>query len=193
MKVLLPFFAVIVLVLLAVVGVKGAHLNYFFGVFVPYAALAVFLGGMIYRIIGWARSPVPFAIPTTCGQQKSLPWIKANNLESPHNTAGVIGRMALEVLLFRSLFKNTKADYREGKKLAYGSEKFLWVAGLAFHWTFFYIFLRHLRFFSEPIPFFVPWMEGLDGLLQIGIPRLFMTDLVILLAVSYLVLISPSF
>jgi len=187
MKVLLPLLAVIVLALVAVVGVQGANLDPLFGVWIPYAALLIFVSGMIFRVIGWARSPVPYPIATTCGQQKSLPWIKADNLESPSNRAGVIGRMALEVLFFRSLFRNTQADYRDGKKLAYGSEKFLWVAGLAFHWTFLYILLRHFRFFADPIPFFVPWMEGLDGLLEIGIPRLFMTDLVILIAVTYLV------
>jgi nitrate reductase gamma subunit len=188
MKVLLPLFAVIALVVLAIVGVKGAHLNGLFGIVIPYAAFVIFLGGMIARVTGWARSPVPFKIPSTCGQQKSLPWIKADNLESPHNTTGVIGRMALEVFFFRSLFRNTQADYRGGdQKLTYGSEKFLWAAGLAFHWTFLYIFLRHLRFFLEPIPFFVPFLEGLDGLLQIGVPRLFMTDLVILVAVTFLV------
>ncbi len=188
MKVLLPLFAVIVLVVLAIAGVKGAHLNGLFGIVIPYAAFVIFLGGMIARVTGWARSPVPFKIPSTCGQQTSLPWIKADNLESPHNTAGVIGRMALEVLFFRSLFRNTQADYRGGEqKLVYGSEKFLWLAGLAFHWTFLYIFLRHMRFFSEPIPFFVPFLEGLDGLLEIGVPRLFMTDLVILAAVTFLV------
>ncbi len=188
MNVMLPLFAVIALVVLAIVGVKGAHLSGLFGIVIPYAAFVIFLGGMIARVIGWARSPVPFKIPSTCGQQKSLPWIKADNLETPHNTAGVIGRMALEVFFFRSLFRNTQADYSGGEqKLVYGSEKFLWLAGLAFHWTFLYIFLRHLRFFSEPIPFFVPFLEGLDGLLQIGVPRLFMTDLVILAAVTFLV------
>lgn len=189
MKILFPLIAVIGLVVVALVGVDGANLQTLFGIYIPYAALAVFLIGILLRIIGWARSPVPFRIPSTCGQEKSLPWIKANNLESPSNTLGVIGRMALEVLLFRSLFRNTKADYNDSRAqnpLAFGSAKWLWTAGLAFHWSFLFIFLRHLRFFSDPVFFFVPYMESMDGLLQIGVPRLFMTDLVILIAVTYL-------
>ncbi len=198
MKILFPLIAVIVLVLVALAGVDGAHLQTLFGIYIPYAALAVFLVGIVLRVIGWARSPVPFRIPTTCGQQKTLPWIKADNLESPHNTLGVIGRMALEVFFFRSLFRNLKADYdenRTGNELTYGSAKWLWAAGLAFHWSFLFIFLRHLRFFSEPIFFFVPFLETMDGLLQIGVPRLFMTDLVILAAVTFLFarrIVSPQ-
>ena len=80
------------------------------GVIVPYAAVTTFLVGVSYRVVRWSLSPVPFRIPTTCGQQKSLPWIKASWLESPYSTTGVIFRMLLEILLFRSLFRNTKAE-----------------------------------------------------------------------------------
>ena len=85
-----------------------------FGVVIPYVAIAVFVLGVVWRVVQWARVPVPFRIPTTCGQGKSLPWIKADNLECPYNTWGVIGRMVLEVLFFRSLFRNTKAELRDG-------------------------------------------------------------------------------
>ncbi len=186
MMTLVPFIAVVALVITAYIGVNGAGLQYLFGVVIPYAAFAIFFLGFIYRVIDWARSPVPFRIPTTCGQQKTLPWIKPNNLETPHNMFGVIGRMALEVLFFRSLFRNTKPELREDSRLVYGSSKWLWVAGLAFHWCLFYIFVRHFRFFTEPIPGVLHLIEGIDGLLQIGIPRLYMTDVVFLIAVTYL-------
>ena len=83
------------------------------GVVLPYAAFAVFVAGFIYRIVTWAKSPVPFRITTTCGQQNSLPWIKSNPLESPSDLWGVIGRMALEIFLFRSLFRNTEVEIAE--------------------------------------------------------------------------------
>ncbi len=188
MSVWFSLFMVVLLVLLVVLGVGAIGLNYFFGVFIPYVAIALFIGGIIYRVVKWAKSPVPFHIPTTCGQQKTLPWIKANNLESPYNTLGVVARMALEVFFFRSLFRNTKIDLREGPKLAYGSAKWLWLAGLAFHWSFLFILIRHLRLFTEPVPFFVNLLNTLDGLFQIALPTLYITDAVILAAVTYLFL-----
>ena len=181
-------FTVVILVLLVFMGVGVVGLNSLFGIVIPYAALLVFLVGVVYRVGKWASAPVPFRIPTTCGQQKSHPWIKANNLESPYNTVGVIVRMALEVLLFRSLFRNTRAELRDGPRVVYGGTKWLWLAGLAFHWSFLLILIRHLRFFTEPIPFFVNLFASMDGLFEIGVPTLYMTDIIILLAVTYLFL-----
>lgn len=187
MKILFPFAAVILLVLLAFVGVS-ANLHFLFGVIIPYAALLIFLGGVIYRVLKWARSPVPFCIPTTCGQQKSLPWIKQSKLENPSSTLHVIGRMALEVLLFRSLFRNMKGELRDGSRFVYGSDKWLWLAGLAFHYSFLIVFLRHIRFFAEPTPSYLYFLEALDGFLQIGVPRLLLTGVVLLAATAYLFL-----
>ncbi len=188
MRVLFPFFTVIVLVLLAFAGVKLANLHFLFGVLIPYTALAVFILGFIYRVVQWGRSPVPFRIPTTCGQMKSFPWIKQSKLENPSSTLGVIGRMLLEVLFFRSLFRNIKTEFREGPKLSYGSDKWLWMAGLAFHWSFLIILVRHLRFFSINVPYVIKIMEGLDSFLQIGVPLLYITDALILGAVTFLVI-----
>jgi nitrate reductase gamma subunit len=186
MKAGIPLIAVLALVLLALVGVKVAHLQFLFGVIIPYAAVAVFVFGFIYRMLQWGRSPVPFCIPTTCGQQKSLPWIRHDKLENPATTMQVVGRMLLEVLVFRSLFRNLKTEMKEGK-VVYGSEKFLWLAGLAFHWSFFFIFVRHYRFFVQEVPAVIRMMEGVDSFFQIGAPLFYMTDAVILVAVSYLV------
>jgi len=179
-------FVVLVLVLLVSVGVGVVGLNSLFGVVIPYVALVIFLVGVIYRIVKWGKIPVPFKIPTTCGQEKSLPWIKANNFDNPSNTFGVIVRMALEVLFFRSLFRNTRAELREGQKVVYGGSKWLWLAGLAFHWSFLIIVIRHLRLLTEPVPFFVNLMAGLDGLFEISLPTLYLTDMVLLMAVTYL-------
>jgi len=187
MKIVLPLVAVIVLVVLALAGVKVAGMHFLFGVVIPYVAIVVFIGGFIYRVIKWSMSPVPFCIPTTGGQMKSFPWIKQNKLDNPSSTLGVIGRMALEVFAFRSLFRNTKTELREGPQLSYGSEKFLWVAGLAFHWSFLIIFIRHFRFFMLDIPSVIQIIEGLDSFLQIGAPLLYLTDVVLLAAVTFLV------
>jgi nitrate reductase gamma subunit len=162
------------------------QLRLFFGVAVPYAAIATFLVGVAYRVVRWSLSPVPFRIPATCGQQKSLPWIKANRLENPSTTQGVVARMALEILFFRSLFRNTKAELRQGPRLTYGESKFLWLGALAFHWSFLIIFLRHLRFFMEPVPRLVLALERADGFFQVGAPVLYVTDVIIVAALLYL-------
>lgn len=165
-----------------------------FGVVVPYAAILVFLIGFTMRVLGWAKSPVPFRIPTTAGQQKSLDWIKPSKVDSPYTTWGVVGRMAMEVLLFRSLFRNTKAEITEGK-LAYGSNKWLWLGGILFHYTFLTIVIRHLRFFTEPVPYFVQALESIDGMLQIGSPVIYQTDVILVAALLFLLvrrLASPQ-
>ncbi len=187
MKILLSFFAVAVLILLVYAGI-GAKMHFLFGAVIPYAAVGIFLLGFIYRVLKWGSSPVPFRIPTTCGQQKSLPWIKQNKIENPSSTMGVIVRMFLEVFFFRSLFRNLKTQLYGGPRLAYGEAKWLWLAGLAFHWSFLIIFVRHFRFFMQDVPFFLKTIEGLDSFLQIGVPLLYMTDVVILAAVTYLFL-----
>jgi len=181
--------SLVLAVILAALAYMGGHidgLRLLFGVIVPCAAILIFLGGLCYQVILWAQTPVPFRITTTSGQQKSLPWIKAGWLESPWTTLGVIARMTLEVLLFRSLFRNTRADLRARSRLVYGEEKFLWLAALAFHWSFLTIFLRHLRFFMEPVPAFTNALAMLDGFFQIGAPVLYGTDVIIVLGLGYL-------
>jgi nitrate reductase gamma subunit len=185
MGILVSFFAVVALFLAVLVGIDGLGLRWLFGAAIPYAAAAVFLGGFVAKVLGWARSPVPFAIPTTCGQQKSLPWIKQAKLENPSTTLGVIGRMALEVLAFRSLFRNTKAEIRDGK-LSYLSDKWLWGISLAFHYAFLVIVIRHMRLFMEPIPGFVLAITKVDGFLQFPVPEFYATTLVFLGAVTFL-------
>ncbi len=186
MRVLVSLAAVIVLVLLAYIGVGMMGGEYLFGIILPYAAIALFILGVVYRVVKWARSPVPFRIPTSCGQQKSLPWIKSQNLENPHNFIGVLGRMALEVFFFRSLFRNTRAEVRYGPKLLYGSNKLLWLGALAFHWSFLIIFLRHYRYFVEPVPGFVLFLQSIDGLFQVGLPIWYVSNILIAGALLYL-------
>ena len=186
MGVLISLIAIAVLTLVGLVGGSVPGLRYVFGVVLPYIAIATFLVGVVIRIIRWARAPVPFKITTTAGQAKSLDFIRQNKFDSPSNFWGVVGRMALEILFFRSLFRNTKADLKDNSKLVYGEDKWLWAFSLMFHWSFLIIFLRHFRFFTEPIPFFVPLLQGLDGFFEFGLPIVYITNLLIVAGVTYL-------
>jgi nitrate reductase gamma subunit len=185
MRALFSLIAVLLLVAVAyIMGEGGTGTRFIIGIVIPYAAVAVFIIFMIARVLKWGSSPVPFRIPTTCGQQKTLPWIKHSKLEAPAGTLGVLGRMALEVFFFRSLFRNLKSQKYEGNQMAYGEAKWLWLAGLAFHWTFLIILIRHLRFFTQAVPFPVQIVEALDSFLQIGAPLLYITDVIFLAAVT---------
>jgi nitrate reductase gamma subunit len=205
MNALSSLVAVLVLAGIAWAGGALAPLRPAFALAVPAIAVAIFLVGVATRVVGWARTPVPFRIPTTCGQQRSLPWIKAAWIESPWTRAGVVARMALEVLLFRSLFRNTRGaittepvahghdahgDGESGRpgaaRLVYGEQKWLWLAALAFHWSFLIVLLRHLRFFLEPTPAWVGVLAAIDGFFQVGAPVVYATDLVLLAALGYL-------
>ena len=192
-------FSLIVVVALALIAYIGADLmglQVLFGIVIPYAAIITFIVFFFLRVMGWARSPVPFRIPTTCGQQKSLPWIQQNKIDNPTTTWGVIVRMILEITVFRSLFRNTKMRLSEGK-LTYKWEIWLWLAALAFHYAFLVVILRHLRFFFEPVPFFVKILETFDGffrvefmsdVLQVGLPGIYISGLVLLGAAAFLFL-----
>ncbi len=186
MKYAFSVLAVNAVILIAWLGSQIPGMQYLFGVVLPYLAMMVFLGGFVYKVVQWAKSPVPFSIQTSCGQGKSLDFIKHNKLESPNTTSEVIARMALEILTFRSLFRNTKSEIYDGPKVTYESSKWLWLFALIFHYSFLVIVVRHLRLFLTPVPEWVAWLEMGDGLMEIGAPTLYMTDVFILLGVGYL-------
>jgi nitrate reductase gamma subunit len=87
-----------------------------------YAVTALLIGGLAYKIAGYARTPAPLKIPTT---------------PAPTTTSGVAFRMTREVVLFESLFK---------------SSKWTWIFGWMFHFALLLVLLRHLRYFMEPVP-----------------------------------------
>ena len=188
MNIIFSLIVIIILIIAAILGAGTPKLDYLFGVIFPYAGIAIFILGIVYRVLKWSRSPVPFHIPTVAGQQKSLSWIKSSKLESPHTSLGVVGRMLLEILLFRSLFRNTKGELKNGPKLVYGSSKYLWFGAILFHWSLLIIVLRHFRFFTEPVPYFVNVLQNVDGFLQVGVPGLFITDVIVVAALLYLTL-----
>lgn len=90
-----------------------------------YVAAAILLVGLAYRITVYARTPQPLKIPTT---------------PAPMTRTGVVWRMAKEVTVFESLFK---------------SNKWIWLFGWLFHFSLLLVLLRHLRYFTEPVWFWV--------------------------------------
>jgi len=190
------FLAVLVLFLISFLG-SAIGLNWLFGVVLPYAAVVIFMVGFIRRMLGWGKVPVPFSIATTGGQQKSFDWITPSSIDNPSSKWGVFVRMASEIVLFRSLFRNTRMRLEEGDRLTYKLEIWLWLGALAFHYAFFVVLFRHLRFFMEPVPLCVRLIEVVDSFfrveilydtIQTGLPGLFLSGLVLLVAVSYLLI-----
>lgn len=86
-----------------------------------YFATAVIVAGVVRKIVQYSRTPAPLKIPTT---------------PAPTTKAGVVVRMAKEVVLFASLFK---------------SNKWIWIFGWMFHFALLLVLLRHLRYFTDPV------------------------------------------
>jgi len=101
-----------------------------------YAATAILVFGVLRKIAIYARTPQPLKIPTT---------------PAPTTRLGVAMRMAREVTVFESLFK---------------ANKWTWLFGWVFHLCLFVELLWHLRYFTEPVWFFVPllhWFTTFTG------------------------------
>ncbi|MCP4696312.1 MAG: nitrate reductase [Gammaproteobacteria bacterium] len=99
-------------------------LTYFYaGLF--YLATIVFLAGVGYAIVQYARAPAPLKIPT---------------MPAPLTRSGAGLRILGEVVLFRSLFR---------------SNKWIWLLGWVFHISLVLVLIRHLRYFIDPVWFWV--------------------------------------
>ncbi|MFC2018107.1 sulfate reduction electron transfer complex DsrMKJOP subunit DsrM [Chloroflexota bacterium] len=196
MGVINSLFILAILIIVPVIGIEVYDWQSTFAVYIPYAAAGIFLLGMLYRMYKWGRSFVPFQVPTTCGQQKSLPWIKNNELENPSGTRGVIGRMFLEIFLFRSLFRNQRFELEEDRKrLRFDGTYMLWLAGMVFHWSLLIIIIRHTRLFMEPTINVVNLIRDVDALPHVLFSVLYITDVVIVVALTFLLLrriLSPQ-
>ncbi|MDE3115076.1 MAG: hypothetical protein KGL26_05680, partial [Pseudomonadota bacterium] len=99
-------------------------------VVIPYAAFLTLVAGVAWRVWQWAESPVPYRIPTTCGQQRSLPWIRTAPIDNPDTPIAAAVRVAIEALAFRSLLRNSRAHVR-GNRLEFSQERLLWLAAMA--------------------------------------------------------------
>ncbi len=186
MNALYSLLAVLALILVGIAGEQFGAGRTILMLVVPYAAFAVFLAGFCWRVLRWAWTPVPFRIPVTCGQQKSLPWIKTASVDNPSTGWEVLARMACEILLFRSLFRNNSAHLRGGR-LVFGESKYPWLAALAFHWALLLILLRHIRLLVQHVPAFVNGLERLDGFFQIATPKIYLSDVLLLCTLFYLI------
>ena len=179
-------YALLAVVALVLLGWLSAGLPLAAGVVLPGLALAVFLVGFVYRVVVWGRAPVPFNITTVAGQQSSLSWIRHSPLDSPRNGREALLRLFLDVVLFRSLFRNTRVRRGAGQWPVYVSERLLWAASLAFHYSLLVVLLRHLRFFFEPPPALLAMLERWDGFFQLTTPTIFLTDALLLGALLFL-------
>lgn len=94
-----------------------------------YLAFAILIAGVAYKIYDFARTPAPLSIPTT---------------PAPTTRSGVAFRMAREVVLFESLFKGNL---------------WIWLFGWMFHMGLFLVLVRHLRYFIEPIPAWLAFVQ----------------------------------
>lgn len=94
-----------------------------------YVATALLVGGVARKIWVYARTPQPLKIPTT---------------PAPTTHLGVAVRMFKEVTVFESLFK---------------SNKWTWLFGWIFHFCLLVELIWHLRYFTEPVLFFLPWLQ----------------------------------
>jgi nitrate reductase gamma subunit len=108
-----------------------------------YVATALLIGGLAYRVYVYSRTPAPLKIPTT---------------PAPTTKTGVVMRMGREVVLFESLFK---------------SNKWIWLFGWLFHLGLFLVLARHLRYFLQPVPYWVvaiqPFGKYASFLMVIGL------------------------
>ena len=94
-----------------------------------YAATAILVLGVARKCWVYARTPQPLKIP--------IP-------PAPTTRGGVALRMLVEVTLFRQLFR---------------SNKWIWLFGWMFHVALLLVLLRHLRYFTEPVWFWVELVQ----------------------------------
>ncbi len=94
-----------------------------------YAATIILIAGLAFRIWTYNKTPTPFKVPVT---------------PAPLTKSGVAGRLAKEVVLFASLFK---------------SNKWIWFFGWLFHMALALVILRHIRYFNEPVWWWVSLIQ----------------------------------
>jgi nitrate reductase gamma subunit len=94
-----------------------------------YLATVLLVAGLARKIYIYASTPSPLKIPTT---------------PAPITRTGVTFRMFREVVFFESLFKSTK---------------WTWLFGWVFHAAMLVVLLRHLRYFTDPVWWWVDLIQ----------------------------------
>ncbi|MCL2824665.1 MAG: sulfate reduction electron transfer complex DsrMKJOP subunit DsrM [Polyangiaceae bacterium] len=169
--------------LFAIAFFIGPHAPAVFYIAIPYASMLIFLLGIPYQLVfKWGKAPVPFPIATTCGQQKSLSWINSSRSENPSSRAGVILRMALGILLFRSLLRTTNSTTSQKQQSLFTFGPLLWILAVLLHYSILIVSIRHLRFFFEPVPSVVLFVQYFDSFFDIATPALNISGVVLILA-----------
>ena len=156
------------------------------GIIIPYIAFAIFVVGVVYKFIYWAKSAVPLKIPTTSGQQKSLKFIKRtiyDRFDSPYTKWETAVRMILEIFAFRSLLKNTRY-YLD--RLSQRDARWLWLFAILFHYCLLLVLIRHTKFFLEPVPSFVEMISELEAFKGVFIPSVYVSGVTIIAALFLL-------
>ncbi|GAB4545944.1 MAG: sulfate reduction electron transfer complex DsrMKJOP subunit DsrM [Anaerolineae bacterium] len=101
----------------------------YFIIGLSYFAGLTFIIGLLWRLWGYLRTPMPWPEVTT---------------PAPETEGGAVLRVLGDVLIFPNLFK---------------ADKFLWAGAWVFHVALFAILFRHLRYFTYPVPGIVLYME----------------------------------
>ena len=94
-----------------------------------YFSAITFVVGMVWRLTGYLRTPMPYPHTLTPG---------------PKTEGGSVLRVLGDVTLFPNLFK---------------ADKWLWAGAWIFHVALAAVLFRHLRYFTYPIPSLVLFME----------------------------------
>ncbi|MEW6687628.1 MAG: respiratory nitrate reductase subunit gamma [Pseudomonadota bacterium] len=94
-----------------------------------YVATAALVGGVAYKCWIYARTPQPLKIPVP---------------PAPTTRQGVVVRLFMEIVFFRALFR---------------SNKWTWLFGWTFHAALLLVLARHLRYFTEPVWFWVDLIQ----------------------------------
>ena len=188
MQMAVAFAIVAAIAAVGYIGGAMPGLNFIFGVILPLIAKHKKNLGYVRKVWCQNKTTVPFCIPTTTGQQKSLPWIPQDKLGNPSDYGSVWRRMAAEIFLFRSLFRNVKAEVGPNGWIGYHFEKWLWLFAVLFHWSFLIVVIRHLRFFFAPTPDLILGLETVDGFLKLDLYPLYLSGILLLAGITALYL-----
>ncbi len=94
-----------------------------------YFATFLLIVGTGMKVLRYATTPAPLKIPVS---------------PAPRTRSGVILRMVKEVLFFQSLFK---------------SNRWIWIFAILFHYGMLAVLLRHLRYFTQPVWWWVQLVQ----------------------------------
>lgn len=114
-------------------------------ILLSYLAAAAFFGGLLYKLLRYAVTPAPLKIPIT---------------PHPKTAGGVVWKNTVIISTFSPIFK---------------SNKWIWAGGIVFHIILLLVILRHLRYFMEPVPEIITFLQswGIYAGLLIPLPIIY--------------------